>query len=78
MAECGLRRIAALTGLRRIAECTLDNLQCKDASPFLVDRLLVVITSSPMSEPWPSNDHHSTPLWSSGDLQAATGSSEEH
>eukprot|EP00969_Alexandrium_andersonii_P134719 5959920-Alexandrium_andersonii.AAC.1 len=31
-AGCGLRRIAALTGLERIADCTAGPLQCKDAS----------------------------------------------
>eukprot|EP00969_Alexandrium_andersonii_P074004 3263947-Alexandrium_andersonii.AAC.1 len=30
MADCGLRRIAALTGLEPIAECTFGPLQCKD------------------------------------------------
>eukprot|EP00969_Alexandrium_andersonii_P206933 9141828-Alexandrium_andersonii.AAC.1 len=32
MADCGLGRIAARTGLGRIADCTLGTLQCKDAS----------------------------------------------
>eukprot|EP00969_Alexandrium_andersonii_P101392 4472677-Alexandrium_andersonii.AAC.1 len=32
MAVCGLRQIAALTGLGRIADRTLDMLQCTDAS----------------------------------------------
>eukprot|EP00969_Alexandrium_andersonii_P107530 4744081-Alexandrium_andersonii.AAC.1 len=32
MADCGFRRTAALTGLGRIADCTLGTLQCKDAS----------------------------------------------
>eukprot|EP00969_Alexandrium_andersonii_P177317 7841148-Alexandrium_andersonii.AAC.1 len=31
MADCGLRRIGALTGLGWIANCTLDTLLCKDA-----------------------------------------------
>eukprot|EP00969_Alexandrium_andersonii_P363810 15462723-Alexandrium_andersonii.AAC.1 len=31
MADCGLRRIAALTGLGWIADCALGTLQCKDA-----------------------------------------------
>eukprot|EP00969_Alexandrium_andersonii_P330946 14628065-Alexandrium_andersonii.AAC.1 len=31
MADCGLRRIAALTGLAWIADCTLGPLRCKDA-----------------------------------------------
>eukprot|EP00969_Alexandrium_andersonii_P204719 9046576-Alexandrium_andersonii.AAC.1 len=30
MADCGLRQIAALTGLWRIADCTLDPLRCED------------------------------------------------
>eukprot|EP00969_Alexandrium_andersonii_P079389 3500917-Alexandrium_andersonii.AAC.1 len=29
MADCGLRRIAALAGLERIADCTLDPSRCK-------------------------------------------------
>eukprot|EP00969_Alexandrium_andersonii_P360924 15456447-Alexandrium_andersonii.AAC.1 len=32
MADCGLRRIAALTSIGRIADCTLGTLRCKDAS----------------------------------------------
>eukprot|EP00969_Alexandrium_andersonii_P320198 14146656-Alexandrium_andersonii.AAC.1 len=32
MADCGLGRIGALTGLGRIAECILGALRCKDAS----------------------------------------------
>eukprot|EP00969_Alexandrium_andersonii_P268203 11851714-Alexandrium_andersonii.AAC.1 len=35
MADCGLRRIATLTGLGRIADCTLGTLQCKDPKPCL-------------------------------------------
>eukprot|EP00969_Alexandrium_andersonii_P181582 8025062-Alexandrium_andersonii.AAC.1 len=31
MAVCGLRWIAILPGLGRIADCTLGTLQCKDA-----------------------------------------------
>eukprot|EP00969_Alexandrium_andersonii_P329970 14582362-Alexandrium_andersonii.AAC.1 len=31
MADCGLRRIAAPTGLGWIADCTSGTLQCKDA-----------------------------------------------
>eukprot|EP00969_Alexandrium_andersonii_P293729 12982700-Alexandrium_andersonii.AAC.1 len=31
MADCGFRRTGALTGLGRIADCTLGTLQCKDA-----------------------------------------------
>eukprot|EP00969_Alexandrium_andersonii_P064125 2824649-Alexandrium_andersonii.AAC.1 len=31
MADCGLRRIGALMGLGRIAECTLGALQYEDA-----------------------------------------------
>eukprot|EP00969_Alexandrium_andersonii_P189362 8365858-Alexandrium_andersonii.AAC.1 len=34
MADCGLRRIAALTGRGRTADCTTGTLQCKDASPL--------------------------------------------
>eukprot|EP00969_Alexandrium_andersonii_P032299 1410281-Alexandrium_andersonii.AAC.1 len=30
MADCRLRPIAALTGLGRIADCTLGAMQCKD------------------------------------------------
>eukprot|EP00969_Alexandrium_andersonii_P023716 1035629-Alexandrium_andersonii.AAC.1 len=30
-ADCGLRWIAALAGLGRIADCTLGALRCKDA-----------------------------------------------
>eukprot|EP00969_Alexandrium_andersonii_P167532 7405786-Alexandrium_andersonii.AAC.1 len=32
-ADCGLRRIGALTSLGRIADCTLGTRRCKDASP---------------------------------------------
>eukprot|EP00969_Alexandrium_andersonii_P290914 12858844-Alexandrium_andersonii.AAC.1 len=32
MADCGLRWIAALAGLGRIADCTSGPLHCKDAS----------------------------------------------
>eukprot|EP00969_Alexandrium_andersonii_P269775 11924095-Alexandrium_andersonii.AAC.1 len=32
MADCGLRRIVALTSLGRIADCTSGTLRCKDAS----------------------------------------------
>eukprot|EP00969_Alexandrium_andersonii_P060817 2680179-Alexandrium_andersonii.AAC.1 len=31
MADCGLRRIGALMGLGRIADCTLGTLRCKGA-----------------------------------------------
>eukprot|EP00969_Alexandrium_andersonii_P072435 3195787-Alexandrium_andersonii.AAC.1 len=31
-ADCGLGRIAALTGLDRIADCTFGNLPCKGPS----------------------------------------------
>eukprot|EP00969_Alexandrium_andersonii_P245687 10857767-Alexandrium_andersonii.AAC.1 len=30
MADCGVRRVAALTSIGRIAGCTLGALQCKD------------------------------------------------
>eukprot|EP00969_Alexandrium_andersonii_P049921 2191019-Alexandrium_andersonii.AAC.1 len=30
MADCGLRRIGALTGLGRIADCPLGVMRCKD------------------------------------------------
>eukprot|EP00969_Alexandrium_andersonii_P126356 5585063-Alexandrium_andersonii.AAC.1 len=38
MADCGLRRIAALTGFGRIADCTLGTLRCKDASTWMHER----------------------------------------
>eukprot|EP00969_Alexandrium_andersonii_P089368 3944836-Alexandrium_andersonii.AAC.1 len=39
MADCGLRRIEALTGIGRIADCTLGTLRCKDASCWVLQWL---------------------------------------
>eukprot|EP00969_Alexandrium_andersonii_P189898 8390103-Alexandrium_andersonii.AAC.1 len=33
-ADCGLRRLAALAGLERIADCTLGTLQCIDCQTW--------------------------------------------
>eukprot|EP00969_Alexandrium_andersonii_P242175 10696466-Alexandrium_andersonii.AAC.1 len=43
MADCGLRRVAARTGLWRIPDCILGTLQCKDARPL---RLQVKLRNS--------------------------------
>eukprot|EP00969_Alexandrium_andersonii_P256963 11360400-Alexandrium_andersonii.AAC.1 len=34
MADCGLRRIAAQTGLERIVDCALGTFKCKDPSSW--------------------------------------------
>eukprot|EP00969_Alexandrium_andersonii_P228192 10077971-Alexandrium_andersonii.AAC.1 len=46
MADCGLGRIAALTGLGQIAAYTLDTLRCKDP------RQALERTIRPLGEAW--------------------------
>eukprot|EP00969_Alexandrium_andersonii_P280698 12410300-Alexandrium_andersonii.AAC.1 len=45
MVDCGLRRIAALTGLRRIAYCTLSTPQCEGTSNWVPEGAITLLAA---------------------------------